>query len=147
MDIVTRNLSELCTSIDHYEPYLYVVGVVTDTISLIGSLCVILIYIFFKNSRNYTYSLIVQLAITNIVSSVLDFVKAGDIENAEDDVDALCVIQGFLFQFGTTASFLWTTIISWTLYATVVLNRHNVLEMLYKKVLAGYGIPLVCAAM
>ena len=147
MEGITRNFSEICTSIDSYESYLFIVGIVTDSISLVGSLFVILIYASFKDARNYTYLLIVQLAITGIISSFSNFIKAGDIQSTEDSVNALCVIQGFLTQFGTTAGFLWTMIISWTLYATVVLNRHNILVMIYKKIIAGYGIPLLCAIM
>lgn len=147
MDIVARDLSEICTPIDNYDSYLYTVGDVTDAISLLGSCFVVLIFICFKDARNYAYLLIVQLAISDIISSFSDFLNGSDTQLADSETSDACIAQAFLGQLGMTASFTWTMIISWTLYATVVRNTHNVGDMFLKKILIGYGVPVIIAFM
>ena len=139
--------SSFCDPVDNKEPYLYPLGLTTGTLSLIGSFLVIFIYLRFYEARNYTYLLIFQVAVADAVNTIGNFVNLGKIEDTINSTDGKCILQGFLSQFGSLSSILWTMVISYILHATLVLRKANVSRGIGRVMLFGYGVPLLMALM
>jgi len=72
-------------------------------------------------------------------------VNLGSIEDTISTPDKKCILQGFLSQFGSLSSILWTMVISHILYATLVLRKANVSRRIGRVLLFGYGVPLLAA--
>ena len=136
-----------CDPVDNTESYLYPIGLTTGTFSLLGCFMVIFIYLRFYEARNYTYLLILQVAIADTINTVGNFVNLGKIEDTISSADTKCILQGFLSQFGSLSSILWTMAISYVLYATLVLRKANVSRGMTRLLLFGYGVPLLAALM
>jgi hypothetical protein len=127
-----------------YDDDTYIIGSEIDAIlgvkffasalSLIGSIFMILSFIYFKYKTRhisddhshhyklgYGHTLIFLLAISDFIHSMSSFVKTSGF--MAEEADSRCIAQGILMNIGELSSVCWTTVISLSIYlSTKVLD-------------------------
>ena len=73
---------------------------VSSSLSILGSLFIILTYLIFKDSRTLGTQLIVFLSLSDLLSSISWLPWNVD--------EGLCIAQAILLQFGIISSYMWT---------------------------------------
>jgi len=127
-------------SLNPNETSLLVIALVEAILSLLGSLFIILTYVLIKRLRNFAFKLVVCLSISDVIISTGNLFTGDALDGYTND--SLCYLQSVLKNYGGLASVLWTTVIAYTLYSTVVVQR-SILNLYGKFVLFGFGIPLL----
>ncbi len=136
-----------CDPLDKNDHTLSLIAQFSVIFSLAGSLFVILMYSFFKNSRNFTYKLILQISISDFIYCISHFYREQKYFSQRISPGTLCTTQAFFLNFGLMASLAWVLIVSWTLYSTVVLEKHNIQNKFRTFAVLGYGLPFIFSLM
>lgn len=138
---------EFCDPLDKNQPVLRLISQFPVLFSLLGSLFIIFIYTCYKETRNFAYKLILQISIADFIYCFAHFFNESASVYIPIDSGYLCSIQAFLINFSMEASFMWTMVVAWTLYATVVLSRLDTQKKFWIYAVYGYLIPLVASSM
>ena len=114
---------------------LEIFSTVTCALSIIGSLAIILSYIFIREIRSKARELLVHLSIMNLIYTTVNFVglivpydkclfhRQG---REHCDFKRLCEAQAFLGAYGTAGSILWTLGLSvYLFFRTAVTHNHR----------------------
>ena len=136
-----QNMSNDPNIITNNEQYLLIITFVVSIISLLGSLFIILTYLFVKRLRNFAFKLVVYLSISDVILTIGNMLVSDQFDDSESDT--ICFLQAILTNYGGLASILWTSIIAFTIYSTVVNQRKNINTSQTNFILFGYGIPLL----
>lgn len=98
---------------------------VSGMLSLISTLCLILIYVFKKKSRTYGFRLVLPLFVFDLLWSInivlptfFLFVDTDAVINS-----SLCRLQGTIKLFSMLGSFFSTVAISWSLYTFIIRRK------------------------
>ena len=150
-----RNFTPLTPPINHssVSDALRIISGVTCSLSIIGSLAIILSYVFIREIRSKARELLVHLSIMDLIYTTANFVglivpydkylfyrqKIPEYNNFE----RLCKAQAFFAVYGTIGSILWTLGLAVYLYYRIVSHDHRVTKrivmMLY---VVCYLLPL-----
>jgi hypothetical protein len=137
-------------SVDFLDPkqeiFISYLAVILSILSLCGSLFIVLMHMAYPQIRSFAFKLIVYLSFADIFFSIgkiylIEYIEEFAIEGGD------CYLQAFLINFGGLSSFAWTTVISYTVYATVVKNRRNMQVMETEYLKYAYGLPLIISLM
>ena len=134
-------MSEDPNVINNNEKYLLVITFIVSIISLFGSLFIILTYIFVKRLRNFAFKLVVYLSFSDVILTVGNMLVSDQFD--ESHSDTVCFLQALLTNYGGLATIIWTSIIAFTVYTTVVQHKKNITNSHFILILFGYGIPLI----
>ncbi|GAV85336.1 LOW QUALITY PROTEIN: Dicty_CAR domain-containing protein, partial [Cephalotus follicularis] len=107
-----------------------------SSLSLVGSGFIVLCYLLFKQLRKFSFKLVFYLALSDMLCSFFSIV--GDPSNG-----MFCYAQGYSTHFFCVASFLWTTVIAFTLHRTVVRHKADVEDLEAMFHLYVWGTSLV----
>ncbi|KAL4502394.1 hypothetical protein ABPG72_011981 [Tetrahymena utriculariae] len=105
-----------------YEESLLIIEITTNTLSLLGSSFIVLMYLCNKDLQTFAFKLVFLLSISDII---LGFGRMFNFESIitqdytpEDGVK--CQVQSFLVNFGGLSTIITTMAISWSLCQSVV---------------------------
>ena len=109
-------------------------------LSIVSNLLIFIAYVFFKDLRNYNYRIVFYMSISEIITSIGKFQIAFLIPGLQDH--GLCEVQAILLNFSCLSSVMWTNVIAFTIYRSLVLGKTDgwKYEMYY--LLYAFGIPL-----
>ena len=136
-----------CDPLDKNDYSLKLVSQICVLLSLFGSTFVILAYTCWKDTRNFAYKLILQISISDFIYCMAHFLNENEILSLPILPGTLCSIQGFLVNFGMVSSFMWSMIVAWTLFASLVLRRTELHKKFKVYCIYGYLIPLLTSIM
>jgi len=129
--------------LDPNERYLMIITFIVSTLSLCGSLFIIFTYTCIKRLRNFAFKLVVYLSISDVILTFGNMLISDQFDDATSD--QVCYLQALLTNYGGLASILWTTVIAYTLYITVV-KQKSAPTYHGRFLLYGFGIPLLMTA-
>ncbi|GAB4854005.1 glycolytic proteins transcriptional activator gcr1, variant 2 [Ancistrocladus abbreviatus] len=92
-----------------------------SSLSLVGSGFIVLCYVLFKQLRKFSFKLVFFLALSDMLCSFFSII-------GDPSTGFFCYAQGSI-HFFCVASFLWTTIIAFTLHRTVVQHKTDVEDL------------------
>ena len=114
-------------------------------VSLLGSLSIIIMYASFPQLRQFAFKMVLFLAIADVLaetSEILSFTRLyGQVPAG------LCYFQAMLQTYAGICSMLWVALISWTMYASVVLGQQDTSEYLNRYLLIAFGVPVIFTMM
>ena len=132
------------------------VGMVSNTLSCLGSVAIVLIYLAWKDLRRKgAQSIVTYLAIADFFTALAYFLGSLNIfifyENSTDRSFSLCQVFGivcdiesFVIAWSSTASFLWTLILSFYFYTAIVLKKNRlVMELMPVYHIIAWGLPIL----
>lgn len=140
-----------------YDYFLVVFYYSVGVISIFFSVFLVMIFIFNKNSRSSAFEMTCYLSISLIFSNMSYLIYYLRIkENISDITDFFCNSQATLMTFGEMSQFIWTTIISITIYNNIVdfnigfkkdSEEYKILKRKRRiiSILFGFGFPLLIA--
>jgi hypothetical protein len=112
------------------------VNIVASSLSLLGSLFVVLVYVSFMEIRLSAFRLVVYLEICTFFYSAA--VLIGRIEETQ----TLCTVQAVMISYFGLGSIVWNFIIAYVQYAALLKNTY--LENYENKlVIVGFGYPVL----
>ncbi|CAD8077785.1 unnamed protein product [Paramecium sonneborni] len=113
------------------------------SLSLVGSLFIIVIYFKMGMRKNFALKLIMCLSISDITFSIsnLMYIDPG----CKPNYKILCIIQGFLIQYSSLACFLFCFFLCLCIFWTVIKNRSNLSQYQRLFQLIGFCIPFLIA--
>ncbi|KRX04593.1 hypothetical protein PPERSA_04408 [Pseudocohnilembus persalinus] len=134
--------------------------ILTQIISLVGSIFVILTYIIFKSLRTFAFKLVCFLSFSDFLicisflSGMLlysdnfqqpDKQQQNQIYQYDQEQNSvLCKATGFLLNFGYLSSFLWTSVIAYSMHNSLKYNFDNNEKQLTRKFLCFvYGLAII----
>ena len=127
--------------VENHDPFLVLLVRVGGTLSVIGSVFIIVSYCLFRKSRKFSRRLLMYLTIADLFASVGWLLSGFEkILNAKHP-GVLCVVQGYLLQFFYLASFLWTACFAWHLFQLIWLKNRRAYQLEWKYHLLSWGIP------
>ena len=94
---------------------LRLIAKILSSFSLFGLLFVLFVFCFFRNVRSFVLELVVWLCITNLFFNICNFFP---IELTNENT--WCYLQGLISTFSDISSMIWTTIIGFFSYYSVV---------------------------
>lgn len=140
-----------------YDYFLVVFYYTMGIISIFFSLFLVFIFIFNKNSRSSAFEMTCYLSISLVFSNLSYLIYYLRINESINDItDFFCNTQASIMTFGEMSQFIWTTVISITIYNNIVdfnIGYKKGSEE-YKKVKKkrriislsiGFGIPILLA--
>jgi len=114
---------------DSLEEILDIITVTTATLSCLGSLFIIFTFLKFQQVRTFPYRLALNLSICDLGAEMwylpLLITHKTGVENRTGEPDAWCFAIGTITQFFTIAGFIWTVVISYNVYFSIILNIHT----------------------
>ena len=102
-----------------------------SALSVIGCLFIILVYFGLK-LRMFAYRLVVYIAIADLIHSICLMLPVSE---------PWCHIQGFLLQYSSLSSILWTALMAFSLYQSVIKLNANVESYEKKFLIVGFAVP------
>ena len=116
-------------------------------LSLFSALYIIMIYICYSKTRNFAFKMVFYLNIADFLYSIsqLFILKNPEFLFDVEFSETLCLAQSFMMTWFGLSSILWTSIIAWTLYSTVILNNTNIEEKEIKYIFMGFILPLMAS--
>jgi hypothetical protein len=117
---------------------------VMGCVGFCGSLFVIISFLLFPHLRSFNKSLILCLAIADILSAMADILSLGYFASHRLSF-AYCSVQASIIQYAEISSFIWSLIISVYLYTSAV---HNLPDKRAKSfvpvfLLVGFLLPVI----
>jgi Slime mold cyclic AMP receptor. len=103
---------------------LYTFIAVVSTISLLGSIFIIIVYNKFKSLQIYAFKLVYILTIFDGIRSLFSLIPSH--LNLYNDSSIVCKIQGFMLEFSSLAGILWTGVIAFTIYLQLIKQKAEV---------------------
>ncbi|XP_048133087.1 G-protein coupled receptor 1 isoform X1 [Rhodamnia argentea] len=120
----------------HDREILTSVNAVASSFSLLGSGFIVLCYVLFKELRKFSFKLVFYLALSDMLCSFFNII-------GDPSKGFFCYAQGYTTHFFCVASFLWTTVIAFTLHRTVVRHKTDVEDLEAMFHLYVWGTSLV----
>lgn len=118
-------------------------------LSFVLSLYIILIYIFYPKTRNFAFKMVLYLNIADCnfsIAQLLVFANPNFLfDYPTTNSDVICKIQSLMITWFGLSCIIWTSIIAWTLYSTVILNSTNIEDKEGKYITFGFLIPLIAS--
>ncbi|CAK78008.1 unnamed protein product (macronuclear) [Paramecium tetraurelia] len=113
------------------------------SLSLIGSLFIVVVYFKMGMRNNFALKLIMCLTISDIIFSLsnLMYIDPGCTPNYQ----ILCTIQGFLIQYSSIACFIFCFLLCLCIFWTVIRNRANLSQYQRCFQIIGFCIPILFA--
>lgn len=109
---------------------------ISNCLSILGSIFVCAVYLAFKEIRVFSYKLVVMMCIADSILSLglllLDY--HGYVH---------CQTAAFLNSYGSLSSILWNAIIAYSLYVTVFLKDLDISSKEIHFLAIGFGAPLL----
>lgn len=112
---------------------------ISNSFSLFGNLSIILLYSCYESLRSYGFRLLFFMSIADGIRS-LGFLLP--LEN-----DALCIIQGFLTNYGSISGIIWTSLIAYSLYCIVIIEVQNIKGFQNYCLSLGFFFPLITSSL
>ncbi len=100
---------------------LIITNEVCSSLSLVGSILVILMFWFFKESRNINLEIVFWLCISNVFYFITAFFPYNP--NKEEN-DTWCKIQAFMIIMFQNSSYIWSALIGYCSFITVIKKEH-----------------------
>jgi len=91
-----------------------------NVFSLCGSMFIVLMFALNKSLRNFAFYLIFNVALSDMMGSIA-VLMLPDTRNINENTFR-CQYQGFADHMFSLSSVIWTSMIAYTLYLTVVNN-------------------------
>lgn len=110
--------------------------IITCSISAFGSIFIITAFLYFKSIRSFAFKLVFFMSISDLVRSISLMLPPEGLS---------CKFQGFLLQFSTASSILWSFNIAYSLYTTVINQENNPSRHQTKFLLLAYLFPFLLA--
>lgn len=119
---------------------IYYIDLPLCILSAIVNLLIFVAYAFFKDLRNYNYRLVFYMSMSELLTCsgkdylafMLPYRQSGTI----------CFIQAIILNFSCLSSVLWTSVIAFTIYRSVVLEKTDGWKYEVYYLLYAFGIPL-----
>jgi len=93
---------------------LSVIRIVASTISMMGSLFIIVMYLAYEDLRKFAFKLVVMLSVCDVILGIGNYLGNGNQDNL------LCHIQGFIIQLGSISGVFWTGVIAYSIWEVVL---------------------------
>jgi hypothetical protein len=128
-------------------PAIFVVLATSSSLSVAGSLFIILSWMLFTDMHFFSRKLIVYISATDLFSSAAFLYaairKTGVMSNTGGHASLECTVQGFSLQFFVLASYLWTGCFAYHLHSLIANRRKKAhrLEVFYHAV--SWGLPML----
>jgi len=121
-----------------------VIAIVTGTLSLLGTLFIVLTFLLFKHLRgSFGFRLIFYLAVSNLISAIQVIVQSANEHCAND----ACIAGAYMSQFGNLSGIFWVAFIGLNFFlavsgannnaAAIKFNQHK--EKIYNSI--AWGLP------
>jgi hypothetical protein len=119
---------------------IYYINLPVCIISAITNLLIFIAYVYFKDLRNYNYRLVFYMSMSELLTCIGNFYLAFMLPWWSSCT--ICTIQAIILNFSCLSSVLWTSVIAFTIYRSLVLEKTDgwKYEMYY--LLYAFGLPL-----
>ena len=112
---------------------------IASSFSLLGVIFVILTYIFISEIRSIpTIKFVLCLSFADLILTISGLVEAAP----SNENETICIMMGFLNQFGRISSLLWTSVFAYSLYNVLKTNILNQ-DDFHKYVTICFTIPFI----
>ncbi|CAG9334516.1 unnamed protein product [Blepharisma stoltei] len=112
--------------------------IVCNSLSFIGCFFILLMYLFFKELRSFSFRLVQYMSIIDLFHSITLMLPW-------DESNWWCIIQASSLQYTALSSIVWSLIIAYALYDSVI-NQNSKVELNeIKFILVGYLSPILTA--
>jgi hypothetical protein len=139
---------DYCNPAQDQEPELKLIALITLCLSSGGALFILTLFARHRSLRNFSFLLVMHVSLSDLIFCIGHFLNIDDDTLQLYDADPTkCTVQGFLIQFGQMSSIMWTAMIAFSLYSTVVLNFREVHKKYPRFLLWSYGFPLILSLM
>ena len=116
---------------------LRILMLVTNSLSLLGTLFVMSAFIAFKSIRSFSFQLVFFMTIADFLHSICLMLPPHQ--------HLWCQVQAFVLQFTAISSILWSSFIAFALYDSVVLENVKPERFIRKYLIFGYILPMIIA--
>ena len=120
------------------------INIPLGSISIIGCLLILITFIAYKNIRTFILELVFYLALSCLFRtlSIIIYFPNNDL----DSTLFICHFQSFFIVLFTNSIYIWTTLISYSIYSSVIYlkdfsNNQKRKRIIY--LIIGFGIPLI----
>lgn len=110
---------------------------VGSILSIIGCFFIIFFYFSLK-LKIFAYKLVLYMAIADLVHSVCLLLPI---------TEPWCHIQGFLLEFSSLSSIIWTAIMAYSLYESVIKLNSNIEAKEKQYLIVGFIVPLLISCL
>ena len=114
-----------------------------NSLSLLGSLFIIISYIKFKRLRKFAFKLIFYLSISDLIFSISTFLVVND---AEDVNEHFCAFQGFALYYSSLSTIFWTSCIAYSLQKVVTTGDRSIEKKEKLLCFIAFILPIPLAA-
>ena len=132
---------------------IYMIGMFFDSLAVLGSLAILLLYVCWKDLRSGAQSIITFLAIADLFTAagytvqdvtVLVIYGEGKQFVVPSYFETLCVIVTYISVCSTISSLMWTSILAFYFYMLAVLNYKRLAESLFPLYhIIAWGLPVL----
>lgn len=91
--------------------------------------------------------LILNLTVSVALQDISKLLTIGVVTTHDPYKDMLCIIESYFLNYSQLASLFWSSIISWSLYSTIILLRKKITTDQDRFYLAGFGTPFAISLM
>ena len=113
------------------------VNIIVNSLSLLGSLFILVAFCSFKQLRVYAFKLVAMLSLADFFQSLGMLI--GPMHNG----DKMCYAQALIISYFSVVSICCTMVIAWTLYSAIILQTPNIEARFTRNMLFAYGLPLI----
>jgi len=90
------------------------IRIIASSISMMGSLFIIVMYLAYKDLRKFAFKLVVMLSLCDVILGIGNYLGDGNQDNI------LCRIQAFIIQFGSISGVFWTAVIAYSIWEVIL---------------------------
>lgn len=130
---------------------------VTCSLSMIGSVLIILSYVLISNIRTKAREILVNLSLMDFMCAAANFTGVcinfyqylgnSDVRRAHGSMNRVCLAQAFFAMYGTISSELWTMCIAVYIFILIMFQeKKTVNRSMPAFYVVSYGLPLLCTA-
>ncbi|CAG9334517.1 unnamed protein product [Blepharisma stoltei] len=110
--------------------------IVCNSLSIFGCLFIIFLYLIFGELRTFAFRLVFHMSIVDLFHSI-SLLPGYEIS------EWLCIFQGSLLQYTSFGGAVWSVIIAYSLFDTVVLHNTKIQAKESKFLIIGYIFPVL----
>ena len=135
-----------------YKPPLYmkVMTGIACSLSILGSIAIILSYVCFKSTRNSAREIVLNLSLMDLMVACANLVgitihyQLSSSSNWSTTSGKFCILQASCSLYGTLGSILWTNALAVYFYINVVIDNDKLKRYcVYCAYTVSYGLPLL----
>jgi hypothetical protein len=115
-------------------------NLILSSLSIIGCLFIITLYICRKNLQSFIFSLIFHLSISEIINSLGNLLSLNKLYWNSSTV---CTIQSMIIGYSDFCTLIWILIISYTIYDLMCNFNQDIVNKHKTFIIIAYSIPLV----